>query len=169
VINVTIDNRCNNIELTSPVYFTKNTTCNVHPSQQVDFRNRMKVSFRTGMDQDTFGGALLYHLKGKDDVSVSAQLLVIWGWNSYRLYSHVRLIEHENTLVWDKSKLKALYAGYDSQYDIDVIIEEWFLDDNKRLKTVCETSRGGLEMNIIISEEKDLLSCRKPLWVDSER
>jgi hypothetical protein len=168
-MNVTVNNQCPNIELTSPVYFTKNAMYNMQLPQQVDPNSIVKVSFKTGINQDTFGGVLSYRLQWKDDASTSTQLLVIWGWNSYKFYSHARLIEHESTLVWDKDKLKTLYDGYDSRYNIDLDTEEWLLDDDTKLKTKCETLRGGLEMNIIISEEKHISFRRKPLWVDSKR
>jgi hypothetical protein len=169
-MNVTINNQCSNIELTSPVHFTKDTTCYIRFPQQVDSKSEMKVKFKTGIDRDTFGGVLLYRLQRKNDVSISTQLLVIWGWNSYKkLYSRVRLIEHENTLVWNEDKLKMLYDVYNSQYNMDFDKREWLLNDNTKLETRCETSRGGLEMNIIISEEKDLSLPRNPLWVDSKR
>jgi hypothetical protein len=168
-MNVTVNNQCPNIELTSPVYFTKNAMYDMQLPQQVDSNSIVKVNFKTGINQDTFGGALSYRLQWKDDASTSTQLLVIWGWNSYKFYSHARLIEHESTLVWDKDKLKTLYDGYDSRYNIDLDTEEWLLDDDTKLKTKCETLRGGLEMNIIISEEKHISFRRKPLWVDSKR
>jgi hypothetical protein len=75
-----------------------------------------------------------------------------------RFFSHVRLIEHESTLVWNEDKLKKLHDVYDSQYNIEVTTEEWLLNDNKKLKTKCKISHGGLEMNINISEEKDIFS-----------
>jgi hypothetical protein len=164
---LTINNQCSNIELTSPVYFIKDTTCHEHSPQQVNSESIMKVNLKTGIDQETFGGVLLYHLQRKE--ITNTKLLVIWGRKSDYFYSHVWLIEHESTLEWDKDKLKRLYDVYDSQYDNDFNIEEWVLDDNTKLKTKCETSHGGLEMNIFISEEKDPSSCRKPLWIDSER
>jgi hypothetical protein len=131
--------------------------CHIQSSQQVDSKSIVKANFKTGMDQVTFGGVLLYHLSRKEDTSISTQLLVIWGYKSNKLYSHVRLIEHESTLDWDKEKLRMLYDEYDSQYNIDFIMEGRLLSDNTKLKTKCETSRGGLEMSVVIYEEKDLL------------
>jgi hypothetical protein len=167
-MSVAINNQCPNIKLTSPIYFTTNTTCNIQFPQQVDFKSIVKVNFKSGMDQDTFSGVLLYRLQRKVNTSIRTQLLVIWGWNSYDLYSYAHLIEHESILVWNNDKLKMLYDAYNSQYDRD-IIEEWLLDDNTKLKAKCEISHGGLEINIIISEEKHISSHGKPLWIDSKR
>jgi hypothetical protein len=168
-MNMTIDNQCSSIELVSPVYFTKDATCHIQFLQQVDSKSEMRVKFKSGIIQDTVGGILLYRLQWGEDVSTSTQLLVIWGCKFNRFYSHVRLIEHESTLDWDKDKLKMLYDIYDSQCNINFNRREWFLDDSIKLKTKCEISHGGLEMIIIISEEKDIPLPRKPLWIDSKR
>jgi hypothetical protein len=157
------------MELASPVHFTKNVACHMQFSQQVDSKSEIKVNFITGMDRDTFGGILLCHLQRKVDALTSIQLLVIWGWNSYGLYSHAWLIEHESTLDWDENKLKSLYDVYNSQHNINFNRREWFLDDNTKLKTVCVLLHGGLKMNIIISEKKDILYPGKPLWIDPNR
>jgi hypothetical protein len=100
---------------------------------------------------------------------MSTKLLVIWGWHSYGLYSHVWLIEHKNTLAWNEEKLKKLYDRYDSQSKVYFVIGRWLLDDDTILKTKFEVSRGGFEINITISEEKDLLQPIKPLWIDPNR
>jgi hypothetical protein len=168
-IDLSVDNQCANVELVSPVYFAKEAISHIHLSQQVNSNSRMKVKFKTGIDRDTFGGILLYHLQRKEDASISTQLLVIWGYNSDGVYSHVRLIKHESTLIWNEDKLKMLYDGYSTLYDNYYKMRGWLLDDNTKLKTKCEISHGGFEMNIIISEEKGLTLFIKPLWVDSNR
>jgi hypothetical protein len=43
------------------------------------------------------------------------------------------------------------------------------LDNNTRLQTKCELLYGGFKMNIIISEEKDLLWPQKPLLIDPKQ
>jgi hypothetical protein len=168
-MDVTINNRCSNIGLTSPVYFIKNIPHHIQFPQQVNSKSIMKANFTTGVGRDTFGGILLYRLQRKKDTSISTHLLVIWGYKSNEFYLNVLLIEYESTLIWNEKKLRGLYEVYNSQYDRDVITEEWLLDDNTELKTKYETSHGGLEVNIIISEEKDLPLPQKPLWVDPNR
>jgi hypothetical protein len=81
---MTINNQCSNIKLTSPTYFTKDATCHIQFPQQVDSKCIMKAKFRIGIDQATFGGVLLYHMKGKDDVLTNTQVLVIWGYKYVR-------------------------------------------------------------------------------------
>jgi hypothetical protein len=128
-----------------------------------------KISFITGADQDTFGGALLYHLQGKKNTSVSTQLLVIWGYNSHGPYSHVSLIEHESTLVWNKDKLMRLYNVYNSQPSVYIGTEKWILDDNIRLNTYCRTSHGGFKMNISLYKKESSIPPKNPLWVDPNK
>jgi hypothetical protein len=184
MIDVTIDNRCTNIALTSPVHFTKDAACHGHLSQQVDSKSIMKVGFKSSMDQDTFGGALLYHLQRKKnnesnhqsntdkDVSISTQLLMIWEFKINRLYSHSWLIDYESSLIWNEDTLKKLYDVYNNQSDTELIFDsgKWMLNDNKKSQITCKTSyKGGFKMNTIISEEENLIHPIKPLWVDSNR
>jgi hypothetical protein len=176
--NMTIDNQCVNIELASPVYFIKNATCYIHPPQQADSKSIMKFNFRTGMDEDTFGGVLLYYLQRKGnvksddqaDTSISAQLLIICGSKYDGFYSNAYIIEHESTLTWDEDKLKRLYDLYNNLYDTDFNTGEWLLYNSIKLKTVRRIlHEGDVEMNIIIYEDKYLSHTRKPLWVDPNR
>jgi hypothetical protein len=180
-MNVIINNQCTNIELVPSAHFTKNTARYIHLPQQVNSRSIMKVKFRTDANQDMLGGALLYHLQRKtngesDDrsdtdknTSISTQLLVIWGCKSEKFYSHTWLIEHESTLVWDKDRLERMHDVYNSQYNTNTNVGIWLLDDNTMLKTVCKSSHGGSETEVIISEVKDHLHPIRPLWVDSNR
>jgi hypothetical protein len=162
VIDITISNQSSSIKLTSPVYFIKDTNCHIQFLQQVDPRNITRVNFMTGLAQDTFGGALLYHLQRKKGTSISALLLVIWGYNSDGIYSHTWIIKHESTLVWDKEKLKRLHDAYDSRRDEHLNIGRWELDDNTKLRTRCEISHGGFEMKIIISRKREIFYATPP-------
>jgi hypothetical protein len=129
----------------------------------------MKVTFITGINRDTFGGALLYYLQQKGNSSISTQLLVIWGYKFNMLYSHTLPIEHESTLVWSEDKLKRLYDVYNSQRRVHSIIGEHLLNNNTNLKTECKPSYGGFEMNVIICEERNQVYLTRPLCVDPNR
>jgi hypothetical protein len=168
-IDLTIISQCSNIKLAYPVHFIKDAACHIQFSQKLDSNYIVKAKFATGIGRSTFGGALLYHLQQKVDESISTQLLVIWGCNINGLYSHTWLIEHESTFVWDKDKLKKLHDVYNSRYDVYLYVGRWLLDDNTRLKTVCESLHGGLKMDVIISENEYLLCPIRPLWIDSNR
>jgi hypothetical protein len=143
--------------------------CHIHFPQQVDSKNSMKANFITGIGRSTFGGALLYYLQRKEDASTSTQLLVIWGYNSYWIYSHVWLIEYGNALIWSEDKLERLYDVYNNQYNASSNIGGWLLDDNTVLRIECETAYRGFEMKVVISKDEYVSSPRKPLWVDPNR
>jgi hypothetical protein len=180
---VAINNQCSDIELISPVYFTKDAMCHIQFPQQVNSESRMKANFINGIDQDTFGGALLYHLQRKDNnesdhqsgtdknTSISIQLLVIWRHKLDDFYAFALPIEYDATLIWNEDKLKELYHVYDRQYDIK-FTSDWkacSLSNNLILKTKCRLTHGGFKMNIIISEERKLIYPIKPLWIDPIR
>jgi hypothetical protein len=180
-MDMIVNNQYANIELTSPIYYTKDTTRHIQFPRQIGPNCAMKVNFITGVDQDTFGGILLYHLQRKKNdesdnqhvtdksISTSIQLLMIWICKSDKLYSRVTLIEHDNAFVWDKDMLKKFYDVNDVEYDADSDPVKWFLNDSIILTTVCKTSYGGLEVEGIISGEENELSPRKPLWLDPNR
>jgi hypothetical protein len=167
-IDMTIENRCSNIKLASPICFTKDTTCHIQFPQQVNSKSIMKANFITSINQDTFGGVLLYHLQ-REDTSISTRLLVIWGCWHHEPYLSAFLIEHESTLAWKEDKLKRLYHAYHSQYNIDFCIVEWLLNDDTILKTPCGTSYEGFKMKVFIFECEPTYALRKPLWIDSNR
>jgi hypothetical protein len=150
-IDMTIYNSCTNIELTSPVYFIQDTMCRIQFPQQVNSNNIIKIKFATGIDRDTFGGALLYNLQ-RECGTISAQLLVIWGYKSCGIYSHAWIIKHESTLIWDKNKLKRFHDVYNSRRDEYLNIGRWGLDNNTELRTECVTSHGGFAIAVIIFE-----------------
>jgi hypothetical protein len=171
---MTIDNQCSDIELTSPVYFTKDITCHIPFPQQVNPKSITKVKFATNVDRNAFGGVLLYRLQRKENPPTNTHLLVIWGYRppisySYALYSHAWLIEHESALVWDKDKLKMLYDKYDDHWYTKSDLGLWFLNNNTDLRTDYKASCGGYRMEMTISENKNMLYPMKPLWVDPSR
>jgi hypothetical protein len=82
---MTIDNQCSNIKLISPVYFTKNAMYHIRFPQQVDHDCIMKANFITDINQNTFGGALLYRLQHEEDVEIH----VTSGKSPIRLQLHM--------------------------------------------------------------------------------
>jgi hypothetical protein len=169
---VIIKNEFTNIELTSPVYFVKDTTCHIQLPQQVSPKSTVKTNFITGMDQDTLGGALLYHLK-KEDASISAQLLVIWGCD-YGYYSDSWIIDHGSAFVWNEDKLKKLYEAYEI-LGLYISPEHYLLNDDTRLEVTCHQSYEFSQIEVTISEEEEeeeegnLSYPMKPLYVDPNR
>jgi hypothetical protein len=181
IMEVTINNQCTNIELTSPMHFIEDVTYHGHFPQKVNSESE-KVNFKIGVHQSTLGGALLYHIQRKkndesnnradEDTAISTQLLVIWKFRIDRFYLYVYLVDHESTLVWNEEMLKMLYDVYNSQVDTEFIFDSgrWLLDNNTKLRITCEAlCKRSFKKDITISEEKDLLHPTKPLWVDPNR
>jgi hypothetical protein len=115
-----------------------------------------------------------WRLPQKTDTSTHTQLLFIWGYRCnifYPLlvYSQVWLIEHEDTLVWDKDKLRMLYDKYYELWYTDDDSGPYLLNDNTKMNVEEGFFYGGYEMHAFVSEEKRYLSYRKPLWVDPNR
>jgi hypothetical protein len=140
----------------------------------------VQANIITGVNRDTFGGALLYRLQRKENAesddlsdksaSISTQLLVIWGCESNKFYSRLLLIEHESAFVWNRDKLKRFYDVYNSRYNISSrLSDKWLLNDKTLLRTDCGSSRGGFKIIIFIYESEYLLSPRKPLQIDLNR
>jgi hypothetical protein len=150
-------------------YFIKDTTYHIQFPQQVNTNCIMKASLMTGIDRDTFGGALLYHLQRKEDTLISTQLLMLWECKYGLIYLDTLLIEHESTFTWNEDKLKRLWHVHHSRYDTYSIIGRWLLNDNTMLRTVCEALHKGFEMMVIISEEQYRYMLEKSLWFDSNR
>jgi hypothetical protein len=148
-IDITIDNQCTNMKLTSPIYFVQDAMYPIQFPQQVNPKHIVKTNFVIGINQDIFGIALLYHLQGKENTN--AQLLVIWGCRYSIFYSHAQLIQ-QSIPDWDKDKLKELYDVYHSQYKTYSHTEAWQLDDNTILKTECNIL-FGFNIKVTISEE----------------
>jgi hypothetical protein len=166
---MTINNQCSNVELSPLVYFTKDVTCHIQFPRQVNPKSIMKANFITGIDRDTFGGALLYCLRWKENISTSTQLLVIWGYKSNETYLHALLIEHESMLFWNEDKLKKLYFVYNSLWHTHFDSGIWLLNDDTKLGLVYKTLCGGFEMEVTISESKSSFHPTEPLWVDPNR
>jgi hypothetical protein len=128
----------------------------------------MRINLITGIDQNTLGGVLLYHLK-KEGVSIDAQLLVIWGHNSNGLYSDAWLIDNEGAFVWNEDKLKRLCDAYTTQDDIYYDVEGFSLNNNINLEIVCKSMYGFFEIEVAVYEFESLPCSIKPLYIDPSR
>jgi hypothetical protein len=106
-------------------------------------------------------------MQWQGDASTSAQLLVIWGCQSRRIYSQAYIIEHETTLDWNENNLERFYNVCNCQENIGFGVDDCLLDYDTILKISFMSSRNGFEMNIIISEGNCLF--QTPLRVDSNK
>jgi hypothetical protein len=168
----------------SPVYFGDNVIWHIPPGQKVYANDVARASFRKDVAKSEFTSVLIYKLQRKGhkykqqfdedstfikDTLTGFQLVVIWRYNSDRIYSHAWMIEHDNTFIWNEDRLERLHDVYNNQYNASPNMGGWLLDDDTMLKIECETVYRGFEMKVIISEDEYPSSPRKPLWVDPNR
>jgi hypothetical protein len=170
-LHITVHNQYQNLELTTPVYFSNSTTCYVFPSQQTNIGAITKASFGIDSKQEDFKCALLYKLQRKHidktdnqpngntvsikDITTSIHLLVIWSVEDYNHKFCVCLIELTNDFTWDEDKLWSLYFQYNDRFceDYKSNIITWLMHDGSVMRTQSEVSYGSdYKLNIVISE-----------------
>jgi hypothetical protein len=182
---ILVHNQCLYFELVSPVYFGDNVIWHIPPDQKVCANDVTKASFGKDAAKSEFTSVLIYklqrkkHLESNDqsnedsmftkDTLTGFQLVVIWRYNSDRIYSHAWLIEHDNTFIWNEDKLERLYDVYNNQYNASSSMGGWLLDDDTVLKVGCETAYRSFGTKVVISEGKHVSSLIKPLWVDPDK
>jgi hypothetical protein len=182
---LTIQNRCSNIDLVSPVYFGNGVVCPKLSDQQLDIYATMRVQFEIHTTQDEFVGVLLYKLQrhsvsqynmGTSIMEANTneikyvQLLIAWEMKDSELSASVVLVERE--IIWNEDELRKLYYENNNllkKYN-DVISDTWLMDDNMVLKTTCRVKnlKENFELSISISEERDCYVMR-PLCIDPKR
>jgi hypothetical protein len=173
-----IHNRCQDINLTSPVYFIHGGRWHVIPDQEIDVSDVMWDYLEFDSEQDILEGALVYRIQRQniesDELdqgeSKNIQLLVAWC-GEYTKGLHVRafLVEHDSEL--DKDKLKRLYRKYWHSLDVwdGLIGSNWLLDNETVLMAASIVMNGGYKWSIFIYEEMTEDCIIRPLWMDAER
>jgi hypothetical protein len=188
VLNIAIHNQHPNLELTSPVYYSTNTTYCVPPEQQVDTGTIMEASFGMYFNQIRLRGALLYKLQRKhasrtdnqpnnstvfiEDTATNIYLLVIWYIGDWCHKVCVCLIEFPRNFTCDEDKLWALYKEYDKyiyeNYKADMFT--WLVHDSTVMKIRSEVTYGsGCKLDIIIFEGTGGHYMERPMKIDPER
>jgi hypothetical protein len=187
-LNITIHNLHQDIELTSPVYFSNGTACHVSPSQRMDTGNTMEAVFGMYSKQKDFKGALLYKLQRKhatkidndpnndtafnEDMKTNIYLLMVWDIENYNHGFHVCLIECTDDFTWDEDKLLALYEEYSDQFCVDYAfnIVTWLIHGDTVLKIRRDVIYGSdYKLDIIISKGTGGYDLEKPIEVDIKR
>jgi hypothetical protein len=180
-ISLNIYNWCQDINLTSLIYFLHGGKWHVVPDQEIDVNTVMRNCLESDSGQDILEGALVYEIQRKlynesdgfiQDDSKGTQLLVVWhGEYTKGLYVRAVLIEHDKGFDWNEDKLRRLYQKYWYPLDVwvDFIGSNWLLDDTTVLTTAIKVINGGYRWDIFISEERTSNYVVKPFWINSER
>jgi hypothetical protein len=185
---VNIFNLCLNVKLVSPVYFGNGVICSKLSGRKIDIGAKMSASFEINATQDDFECALLFKLQRYSDrqynMDVSTteadknetervHMLVAWKAKNAKLFVQVALVECIKEFTWNEEKLKELYYENHNrlkEYN-DTISDTWLIGANMVLKTTFGASnlKGGSELSISISEEKEDKYAMKPFCIHLER
>jgi hypothetical protein len=198
-MDVTVHNRCPDIELVSPVYSCDHEKHCEYLIEGTDVDTMMKIGFRYGIDQDEHGGILAYEMRRKgntksshqfstdttstravEDTSKIIQLLVAWKFErSWEFSARIVLVEHDSALVLNEGGLAQLYDKvhaipskvYDWILKYDGIYKStWLMSNNIVLEAAGEIiCEEGFGLKITVSEGARNLDAVKPMWIDSKR
>jgi hypothetical protein len=186
---MTIHNQYPNIKLASQIYFCSLAKRYEYLVNRTNDGTIMKIGFRFDLNQDEFGGILMYEVqrKGKsnqqpstntisskavEDTSKMMRLLVTWRIErSGELEVDIMLVEHDNKLVLDRDKLALLYNKInDWFFRYNIFHHTWLMCDNTALEAICDAvQKEGLELKITVSEGTKDVYTIEPIWIDSER
>jgi hypothetical protein len=170
-----IYNKCQDVNLTSPVYFIHGGKCHTVPNQKIDVNAVMSNLFVFDSRCDILEGALIYRVQRRwhiePDELRGTELLVTWHVD-HAEESHVRalLIEHNEELDWNEDKLRVLHQKCWQPLDawVDPIGNNWLLHNLPVLATSVKIMNGGYRWDISISEGMED-NVKRPLWIDAER
>jgi hypothetical protein len=176
-VSLNIHNRCQGINLTSPVYFIHGGEWCIVPNQEINVDAVMQNRLEFDSGQDILEGALIYRIrrqhaesdKSAHDSSKNINLLVAW-YVEHTKELHIRALLVEHDKEFDEDKLRGLYQKCWQSLNVFVSPSgcDWKLDDATILKTTVKTMNGGYRYDIFITEEEGN-RIERPLWIDAER
>jgi hypothetical protein len=163
LVSLNIHNQCNDINLTSPVYFIHGGKWLVTPDQEIDVNTVMQNHIEIGSGQDTLKGALAYRIHRKhteSDEPVQGEskqiwLLVAWcGEHTKGPDVCALVIEYNKRL--DEDRLKKLHK---KRWPLlkakdNTTKNSWAFDDTTMLATTTKVTNRGYKWDIFISEER---------------
>jgi hypothetical protein len=176
-IRVEIQNRCSNLELTSPVYFCDNAKCDMPLEKNVDSNNTVKAKFWCNPSQIMFQGGIMYEVKAtstpsnetgandtttetNENTSIGVQLLVAWKIGRIGdpcLFTI--LLEHDSSLTWKEKRLRQLIEEHSNRFKVMSGKERitWLMLNGTVLKTELSiTNRRPYKLITTISKgDKD--------------
>jgi hypothetical protein len=180
-VKLNIHNQCLNVNLVSPIYFTKHDLeCHRPPSYKVCASDIMRSGFIRRIDSELYA-ILIYRLQIRrphksieisEDMSISAYLLVVWRISLFNeLYADTLMVECDKDFVWNKDNLEKLHDKniYSSRLHPGSATEIWSLNDNVALMTTSGIMSKGRIVNIAISEIEEYHSTRTPIHIDLKR
>jgi hypothetical protein len=157
-IPLNIHNWCQDINLTSPVYFMYGGRWHVAPDQKIHTDSVMQNCLEFDVGQDVLKGALAYklqrkHAKSTQDESNRIWFIVAWhGEHTKGLHVHALLVKHNKKL--NRHGLRKLYRKrwLLLKAQSDATRGTWTLNDTTVLETKIKVMNGGYKWDIFISE-----------------
>jgi hypothetical protein len=185
-MKVDIHNKCSNIELVEPVYFSDGATCDIPLDQKIEPNGALKTVFRIKFTRGKFEGAILYRLRKKgansdqqpDTETTSngknqpnrTQLLV--GWKLERLQDprvYMLLVEHEEKLVWDGNKLIEQHNEFRGRLNVHngSVTSTWLMEDGSVLRLALDgVGSGEYGIRIVITDAQQNEHTSIPIWIE---
>jgi hypothetical protein len=157
LIPLNIHNWCQDINLTSPVYFIRGGKWHITPDQRIRVDAIMQNCLEFDSGQDVLEGALAYRLQRKHAKSAQYELNHIWfvvafhSEHTKRLHVHALLVKHNERL--DEYKLRKLYRKRWTllKAQANITRGHWLLDDTTMLETTIKVMNEGYRWDIFIS------------------
>jgi hypothetical protein len=157
LVSLNVHNWCQDINLTSPVYFIHGGRWHVVPDQEIDANAVMQNRLEFDVKRDILEGVLVYRIQGKHVESAQDESKHIWllvAWNrEYTKGLDVCALLVENNKQLDEDRLKKLYQSHWPSLG-EQAKSNWTLNDTTMLKTTIRVMNGGYRWDIFISEEE---------------
>jgi hypothetical protein len=178
-VSLNIHNQCQDINLTSLVYFMHRGKWHVEPDKEVDVNSVIRNRIEFDSEQGMMEGALAYKIQRWQHVEPDeliqdklkgVHLLVAWrGERTKGLNVHVLLVEHDRE--FDKDKLKMLHQKYWHSLDtwFNTIRSYRLSDDATILTTTVKVMNGGYRWDIFITKKENDQYIMEPPRIDAER
>jgi hypothetical protein len=185
-MKVEIHNKCSDIELVEPAYFSDGAVCDMPPDQKVDPGNILNTAFRIEFGQLDFEGALLCRLRKKrtnsdqqpdtDTTNINekwksyVQLLVAWKVERFhepRVYT--LLGEHGERIDWTNDELKKQYNEFRGRLNVHngAVESTWLMEDGSALKLALDrTGDRVYGIKITIFEVQKDAHTSVPVWIE---
>jgi hypothetical protein len=159
LVSLNIHNWCQNINLTSPIYFIHGGRWHVVPDKEIDVDAVMQNRLEFDAGQDILEGALVYRIQKKHAESAQDKPKRIWllvAWNgeyTKELHVCVLLVEHNKRL--DEDRLRKLYKRRWPLLEAraNATGGSWTLNNTTKLATTIKATDEGYRWDISISEE----------------
>jgi hypothetical protein len=169
-MSVEIHNKCLNVELVDPLYFSDGAVCCKNLNERVAPGDTLSTTFRVNPDCFTFEGALMcglrknganYQQSSADVTNVdenwSSYIQLLVGWKVNRLKGpcvYMLLAENREKLAWTKDNLAKQHNDFRRRFHVhsnSSIESTWWMKDDSVLKLTLdgvENREYGIKITI---------------------